>query len=140
MFPTNHGDHEPGPVAGKPRVFKIGGGGARVMLNVRQMEKAPLTDGPGRVDLGAKRHRVLAMEPLEPFGPYAMGRGEANHAAIDDEDHAPEGVTDVDAASGDRLEDWLDVCRGASDHAEDLTSCSLPLERAAHLCMCLRQR
>ena len=32
------------------------------------------------------------------------------------------------------------VCRGASDHAEDLTSRSLPLQRAAHLRMRLGQR
>ena len=49
-----------------------------------------------------------------------MRRGQADHAAIDDEDHAPKGATDANAAPGDRLEDRVDVGRGATDHAEDL--------------------
>src|SRR5262249_15643996 len=72
--------------------------------------------------------------------PDAMGRGHADHAAIDDEDHAPKGATDADAAPGDRLEDRLDVGGGASDHAQDLTAGSLPLQRGPHLPIPLRPR
>src|SRR5215467_7423191 len=52
-IPANHGDHQPSSVAAEPRVFDIGGGGVRVVLNVRQMEHATVTDSLGRVGLGA---------------------------------------------------------------------------------------
>src|SRR6516225_5698285 len=104
------------------------------------MEHATVTDGLGRVGLGAEGDRVIAAKALDPFRPDTMGRGHADDAAIDDEHYAPKGATHVDAAPGDCLEDWLDVGRGASDHPEDLTGRSLPVQRAAHLRMRLCQR
>jgi hypothetical protein len=92
------------------------------------------------VDLGAEGEGVFVTKPLEPFRPDTMRRGQADHAAIDDEDHAPKSATDANAAPGDRLEDRVDVGWGATDHAEDLTGRSFPLQRPAHLCMRLGQR
>ena len=69
-----------------------------------------------------------------------MRRGHADHAAIDNKDHAPKGATHANAAPSNRLEDRADVGRGAPDYPEDLTGRRFPLQRAAHLRMRLGQR
>jgi hypothetical protein len=101
----------------------------RIELDVRDVDNGTLQDRPGRSVGAARPRRVQTTHLLEAFGREVVLSDLMDQLAVEPEERAEEPVTQSHDALDDRVEDGLDVGRGARDHAQDLARRRLLLER-----------
>ena len=120
-----HGDPKHGP-DGVHMYCPIGVLG--VGQDIMNVDRAPLEGGARRAGMASGSNGIPLDECSEFGGGVVRGHG-SQKLTVEAEDERAFGRAQPDRVLGQRLEDRLEIERGAADHLEQLAGRRLPLER-----------
>src|SRR5215472_8081812 len=136
---AHHGDGQARTIAQRPSPL----GAVRVLavvLSIGHRDDAAFKKRAAGNGASSRWCRIGASDDRRRLCRPTIVSGNRDDLTVVAKDHAVDAIAQSRGARGDRVEDRLQICWRATDHAQNLAGGGPLLQRLTNLRMCLRQR